>query len=462
MRCHCIKNDGEQCMRDASTKTGQHALYCWQHQKCKKNFFTTKKTLSSQKKPVSSPKKIIVSVKKSALPPKIHPKLKVIITKKPISPPKEIIVPMKVQPKIKVITPKKHSSRNLTVLSGPSIFTFFPNINEKRILLLGESHNVKEICEENYCEGKKANCKVYEVHEWLGDLAKNAPECLDFFLEIPYVLPYGQTGGVKPLKDFNSGVSAIRDEFNQCWSYVTEKKETCYSDHLRFHYIDLRGHYEFTQKLSLVYFPFAYIYLKVGPTVFNGAVISLDREHKTVSDERKKIIFSYLLGIGRNQKARTTFNYYVSNLAEVSGMTHPLPWEDFNKHMTLYYKKIDKELSKMNPNIDKDKFLKILFDIYIEKSIAEPSIIVTVPMDVYFLSRLFIIFDDKKLNRGPLGCRDLKYMEIKNTIVYGGGSHIKIYVEFLRRYFEVAPKISINQPYTNKCIKLDPPFDFFK
>ena len=83
----------------------------------------------------------------------------------------------------------------------------------------------------------------------------------------------------------------------------------------------------------------------------------------------------------------------------------------------------------MNQIIDLNKFMKILLDIYIEMSTIYPSIILDVPMDVYFLSRLFIIFDDKKLNRGPLGCRDEKYIEIKNAIVYGGGLHIDVYTE---------------------------------
>src|SRR6185503_15977718 len=33
-RCQCIKNDGKQCSRDASIKSGQDDRFCWQHQKC--------------------------------------------------------------------------------------------------------------------------------------------------------------------------------------------------------------------------------------------------------------------------------------------------------------------------------------------------------------------------------------------------------------------------------------------
>lgn len=33
--CNCLKTDGKQCTRDASTKKGDNPLFCWQHQKCK-------------------------------------------------------------------------------------------------------------------------------------------------------------------------------------------------------------------------------------------------------------------------------------------------------------------------------------------------------------------------------------------------------------------------------------------
>ena len=37
VRCKCLKTDGKQCSRDASTKVGHNSIYCWQHQMCKKS-----------------------------------------------------------------------------------------------------------------------------------------------------------------------------------------------------------------------------------------------------------------------------------------------------------------------------------------------------------------------------------------------------------------------------------------
>lgn len=36
VQCQCIKSDGKQCTRDASTKKADNPLFCWQHQKCTK------------------------------------------------------------------------------------------------------------------------------------------------------------------------------------------------------------------------------------------------------------------------------------------------------------------------------------------------------------------------------------------------------------------------------------------
>lgn len=49
-QCQCIKSDGKQCSRDASTKAGMNPLYCWQHQNC-----TTPTSGLSLQKPVPRP-----------------------------------------------------------------------------------------------------------------------------------------------------------------------------------------------------------------------------------------------------------------------------------------------------------------------------------------------------------------------------------------------------------------------
>ena len=55
-------------------------------------------------------------------------------------------------------------------------------------------------------------------------------------------------------------------------------------------------------------------------------------------------------------------------------------------------------------------------------------------MDIYTLSRMFAIFDENKLNRGPIKCRDPIYKIPRNIIFYGGNLHTFFYKEFIDRF----------------------------
>src|SRR5438128_2094085 len=128
-RCQCLKNDGRKCTRMASTKTGDDPLYCWQHQKCQI------KSTQIVEKPKKKSTQIVETV--SPLP----------------------------------------LWRRLTFLSGPISFVFYPNLNGKKILLMGEQHKMLNLCSLNLCpvsKQKKKVCQIYEIHQWLKDLAINA------------------------------------------------------------------------------------------------------------------------------------------------------------------------------------------------------------------------------------------------------------------------------------------------
>src|SRR5581483_2182367 len=95
---------------------------------------------------------------------------------------------------------QKKSPRHLTVLSGPNQFIFFPDINGKRVLLLGDVHNPIGRCKQTDCDEQKNSCHIYEIQQWLRDLAQQAPECLDIFLETQYLdLSCENQCGGKPL-----------------------------------------------------------------------------------------------------------------------------------------------------------------------------------------------------------------------------------------------------------------------
>lgn len=48
-RCQCIKNNGQQCIRDASTKIGHNPLCWWQHQNCCSSILSKKIPIDRKK-----------------------------------------------------------------------------------------------------------------------------------------------------------------------------------------------------------------------------------------------------------------------------------------------------------------------------------------------------------------------------------------------------------------------------
>ena len=343
----------------------------------------------------------------------------------------------------------------------------------KRILLLGERHSNTGICPETFCQEKGENCHVYEVHKWLGDLAKNAPQCLDIFLETDYLLPYSKKSVMaykdNALKKFDNGINAIESQFRQCLTVEAKQKEQCYSDQLRFHYINVR---DYIYNWGKNEYPITQLY-QLKPYFFGQMLKKVDLMYMKEEDnfqKHREIIYSYILGIDRSENAEREFYNYLADLRGQSGMWTPnkdgkvifYDNSDAKKYFKKFFENIDKEASKLNPNINKKKFFDILLDIFVTESITRPIMILDVPMDVYFLLRLFIVFDEKKLYRGPVGCRDSEYVEIKNAIVYGGSAHTDIYSLFLQKYFEVEPQIFVEQDAENKCINFESPFDFFE
>src|SRR5258706_772781 len=129
-------------------------------------------------------------------------------------------------PKIQgIINPPSFNPRKLSILSGPISFTFYHDLQGRRVLLLGDRHDAVHLCNVNVCniDRKQLDYHVYEVHDWLMDLAKSSPECLDIFCELPYIIKkghnfniYGQSIPNKPLKEYSAPIYAVRSKFRYC------------------------------------------------------------------------------------------------------------------------------------------------------------------------------------------------------------------------------------------------------
>lgn len=364
--------------------------------------------------------------------------------------------------------------RKVEVLTGPSLFVFFPNIEGKRILLLGEQHTTDYLCgyvygdtQRYYSDNKNgsvclkmkkpANCHIYEIQKYLYDLANETPECLDLFVEQSYV----QKGNEPQKKDFwvdkgsslrnyFSPLDAVEQIFEDCYTGDVAKKRKCVSDRLRYHYIDVRKYSE-----DMLVSPF-YTYYQEAAYGENPLPSSTQIDQKY--EQHKKQIYGYLMSFDTTSEAQHLYYQYVKELFKSAGLTYnDKSSKDYVKH---FHQLIRKEFTKMVKH-DRQSIMKKLIDIYGSWDHKDKLWIalMSMPMDLYFISRLFIQFDRNKLARGPSGCQQ---DEIKNVILYGGSDHVRVYVEFFMSYFNQDPSIYLDQTTSkNQCLIFDQPFDFF-
>ena len=417
-RCSAFKSNGKQCIRSSSR---DNHLYCWQHQQHLKTY------ISGEGFPHKDP----ISFTGGYLDEPIYP------------------------------------SRNLSILSGVTKFNFYPDVNGKRILLLGEYHDKIGLCPYYFCHNKPPGCYIYDVDEWLADLARDAPECLDIFVEQP-VLINNQSGGGN-LIIYDSGLDAVIDKFKKC--NVILKQEACYSDNLRYHYIDFRRLLSGELKINSSMTDY-YLGYYGGWKNWSQILWKIDLKYTQLgSTDHERKILSYVINLDHSQSSQELYEQYMRDLLselkqEMEESMAVSEEYSYNKNKDVRYLKqfhsrINKEMSKMDPSIDKKKFLETVLDVYLDdESMSLGDRIFLIPMDLYVLTRLFIHFDEEKMTRGPLGCRNNSM--IKNAIIYGGQDHIDNYAEFIRRFYDIEPEIDIELDREKKCIEFSEPFDFFE
>ena len=340
---------------------------------------------------------------------------------------------------------KKKLPRQLNALSGPSTFLFFKNLEGKRILLLGEAHDTYGICTTNCQKGSQCPTQIYEVHEWLSDLAKNAPQCLDIFVEQDYQTNV-QTGG-KPLGEYGAPIEAVSDQFKICNNV---DKTSCYSqfnNNLRYHYIDLRPLDNLSQ-------------LDYWMEKYPDATYSAGNEMQQYFYDHRQQIFDYAFGYNEDGCYYNVFLTLIGDQIKHQFDDNAFDVEDSNKFRQTYLKYIKKQQSKTN---NASFILSTLYEVYMESNEPILKLIFNIPMELYFLHRFFIIFDEKKLERGPKACWDRQFKKIINSIIYVGDAHAQIYKQFFLKLSRglIRPDIDIVNDYSNKCIQLNQPFDFF-
>jgi len=348
---------------------------------------------------------------------------------------------------------------NLKILNGCSNFAFYPNLNGKRILLLGEVHTSKFLCN---------SVSAQDVHEYIGNLLINSNECIDVFLEANFgefneysVL----TDKVEKLNKYHSGIIAMYNKL-----YINSNSNANGNGNAnvkhRIHNADPRFLHKSNKHLKDIFNvndSFKIKIQKFFSKLFNfKSKLNLN---KVLDNDIKIILIKYLLNL--NDDFETFYEIY--NAFNVN-----ITKTELKEYMDLYFKTVKKELNKCSPEM-KYYIQNILFEIYYEwKEFTFKLLLLDSVMDLYILSRLFMTFDKHKMNRGPINCRDSKYSTINNAIIYTGGSHTEHYMKFFYKLYNIVPNISISNDQLGmvsgnymffksqmQCIKFTKPFNFF-
>ena len=317
--------------------------------------------------------------------------------------------------------------------------------------MLGEYHKIDKICSYKNIH----NDYIYEIQDWLHDLSLISPQCLDVFVEEPYHLSEfsGEQKGDR-LIDYPFPLLAVEDKM------IPAKNV---SDRLRYHYVDTRLYYDvdndYPSPLNDLFFEHdtdGHNYCK------DAKMLKMTSKH----NQHKYEIISYISGYNRSKINRMFYELYTADIFAIRGKIYDP--SKYKKYMDHYFNLVDKEISKMDKKYTREKFYKTLLSVYNDMSGGDLcDFHFVIPMDVYVLSRLLMVFDVTKMKKGPKGCQDDKYSKIENMIFYGGSYHARIYMKFFRDFFGQEPTIYIDHDHvdlpdeSDQCLVFEKPFNFF-
>lgn len=415
---------------------------------------------------------------------------------------------------IDIIQKPHDSSKDSLRLSGNISFTFFHDLNGRRLLILGERHSI-----ENICDNKE---KAVHPHKFLFDLAKNAPECLDIFLEetskdeiikdkmFGYYKYYNSFTKMFKSKDngeeeilkqmeiisnrdlsqYGSPLAAVREVFGFC--DTSSQKNKCPLSKVRYHYVDLRLQ---NDNGSIKLYDNFY-----DPVYFTPNYKKSLKAVAEMVDVENKILFEYHVGFDTSKQAKSLFKKFFISL--YSPELYEMYEEQHKKYMKFYEEEKRKSItnigdferfknilynSMMISKIDTDiiiefteshfgkftggflKYQELLNDKIRKESLIDSNyafdikilsifimgFILASQMDVYFLLRWFSKRGHNKDNDKT--CESF----VKNSVVYVGSAHAETYTCFFKEWFNTDATIERRNNLNDSCMIVDEKFDFF-
>ena len=310
-------------------------------------------------------------------------------------------------------------------ISGINRLLYYKFLN-KRILLLGESHQLKR------CEEEKNSILV---SDYVISLIKRASkeQCVDVFIEGTYkeLLKEGA----------NSELFLLR-------SFLSRKDY----ENFRLHHVDPRnlqlGFNEGPQFGDLTAIIISFLLQKRQEGILFKSFISEKDIIKTID---------YLVGVNRDrsQFKKIFEDYFQDGL--MLDTRNIVEWEkEYFRIMEKQFRKLDKTImtKPILTGILSDTYKRIIATSTKDKLESALLMLLSVPMDVYTLTRMFIRFEDKQRS----SCNKTT---IENVIIYAGSGHVLVYEEFFSWLFGNPIIKSVNHSEDDLCLSVEN-FDFWQ
>jgi hypothetical protein len=355
-----------------------------------------------------------------------------------------------------------------------------------------------------------------EVHKWLAEMAANAPDCLDIFLEDnTYFTGFFarekhqdeirelDVSQIETLKQMHvkfkepqfSGLVASTHVFQPC---LRESRLNCYGMNVRFHNVDLRNIFKESREKD-----------DPNDPKTKGDVLDIKAQMQVMAARAGvKPTENYYVGLGRViwscEKMDDMLTMAVNSCRYIAGremykkyyykMVRQVVEEfdnryeispgqyDFDMHdayiKRTYMHRIHKQQKKIGTSLS-NKLLESLmiawtiptFQRWVHK--RGPNCMVDVYLwvevfivDYYTLLRLFTIFNDYMMIRGPDGCTGSENRIVRNAIVYLGVEHVRAVKATLNHMGYKADRDTIDQPNVSpedieNYLVFDDEFDFW-
>jgi hypothetical protein len=407
--------------------------------------------------------------------------------------------------------------RSLRMLSGVNSFHFYDNVRGRRILVMGEGHDMEGLCPG--CAAAAARPEgdgCWEVHTWLRALTSSARECIDVFVETEMEHAFTKdsmpAGGVRSLEEggggggtkttttttttttrgrgrrrgrgrgrrgraeqqqqYRSPINAIQHVFEPCMEEGTrtadaEAERLC--AHVRYHHVDVR------YLDSGVSYPMVLLWTErsgVGrpEQYFTDLLALVDSAEMGWDAEVMRRFLGYALGLSDGDEGAEAYHGQMARFSELMEGAGQLTRRD----PRYSAREDDAGYAGELRALVRKRFGKMFWGMYREllEGLVEFYVFsgrrygrwqdgfIMYPLDAYLVLRMFQKFSSRRMGRSPRGCRWAETPQ--NIVVHVGYDHARAVRYVLERVFGVEPLVDKHLEKRKKCFRFSPAFDFFE